>query len=176
MMNAQSLRIGNIVKHNNTYWKVYGIQSPMPLEDKRFSDKYLIDLWNNGLVTVTIDEVEPVELTEDNILKLRRKQLPDFHPIEFSKTKPRERQIENNFWSNWFNDDYRLHLSPSYCYDFSTGKSIKTNKIDFWFCWYQSQGEWFLPIKNIRGENQLKYVHQLQNLLYNISGFDLLFE
>lgn len=118
-------------------------------------------------------DFEPVPLTEENILKLRRKQSDDFQPLEFSKVPPGERQVENNFWSNWINDDYRLHLSPSYGYDWIDGKATKSKNIEFWFCWYNSQGQWFLSVKNIRGENQLKYVHQLQNLFYQLSGYDL---
>lgn len=127
----------------------------------------IFDIWEET------KEYEPVALTEDIMLKFRRNQSKDFQPIEFSKVPPGERQVENNFWSNWINDDYRFHLSPSYGYDWINGKAVKSDKIEFWFCWYNSKGQWFLSVKNIRGENQLKYVHQLQNLFYQLSGYDL---
>lgn len=114
-----------------------------------------------------------IRLTEEIMLKFRRNQSPDFQPVEFQKVPPGERQIENNFWSNWVNDDYRFHLSPSYGYDWINDKAVKSNKTEFWFCWYSSQGQWFLPIKNIRGKNRLQYVHQLQNLFCQLSGFGL---
>lgn len=116
---------------------------------------------------------KPILLTEEMMLKIRRKEREDFNPLEFRQTPPGQRQVENNYWSSWINDDYRLHLSPSYGSDWIDGKPVRQSVPQFWFCWYQSQGQWFLPIKNIRGENQLRFVHQLQNLFYALSGKEL---
>jgi hypothetical protein len=163
------LRVGNYVKSKE--WggigQIDGIEkTPFGFQVK---SKGYLHCFEDGKYF----DLEPILLTEENILKLRRNQSDDFQPIEFSKTPPGERQVENNFWSNWINDDYRFHLSPSYGYDWINDKAVKSDKIEFWFCWYSSQGQWFLSVKNIRGENQLKYVHQLQNLFYQLSGYDL---
>lgn len=155
-LSVKDLRVGNYLTKDGVMVQV--------------DARSLFDIWEET------KEYEPIPLTEQNILKLRRNQSEDFKPIEFSSTPPRERQVENNFWSNWINDDYRFHLSPNYNFDwFENGTRVKRSIPDFWFCWYQSQGQWFLPVKNIRGKNQLKYIHQLQNLFYNLSGYDLVF-
>lgn len=116
---------------------------------------------------------EGVPLTEDIMLKLRRVQLADFWPLEFSVTAPGERQVENNFWSGWINEDYRLHLSPSYEYNFAEGEAVKSSEIKFWFCWYHGTGSCFLPIAPINSPAQLKFVHQLQNIFQSITGQEL---
>ena len=152
-LSVRELRVGNYLMKDGIMVKI--------------DARSIFDVWEET------KEYEPVPLTEDIMLKFRRNQSKDFHPIEFSKVPPGERQVENNFWSNWINDDYRFHLSPSYGYDWINGKAAKSNEIEFWFCWYNSRGQWFLSVKNIRGENQLKYVHQLQNLFYQLSGYDL---
>lgn len=153
MIQANELRIGNYLKKDGVIVKI--------------DARSIFDIWNESKV------YEPIPITEENILRLRRVQSEDFQPLEFSMTPPGKRQTENNFWSNWMNDDYRLHLSPSYDYEKLDGRFIKSKQIKFWFCWYQSNGQWFLPIKNIRGKNQLKYIHQLQNLFFALSGEEL---
>lgn len=152
-LSVVDLRVGNYLMRDGVMVKI--------------DARSIFDIWEQT------KEYQPIPLTEEIMLKFRRNQSPDFQPIEFQKVPPGERQIENNFWSNWVNDDYRFHLSPSYRYDWINDKAVKSNKTEFWFCWYNSQGQWFLSIKNIRGENRLQYVHQLQNLFYQLSGFDL---
>ena len=118
----------------------------------------------------TVDELirEPVLLTEDIMSKIKRIQSHDFKPSEFRVEPPKERQIENNYWSGFLNTstcEAKLHFSPSYRYD---RYKMKLKAPDFWFCWLQSwTNGWFLPIQEI---DQLKYVHQLQNMykLFNI--------
>ena len=161
-------------------WQTNVMPSPLSVVDLRVGNylmrdgvmvkidaRSIFDIWEQT------KEYQPIPLTEEIMLNFRRNQSPDFQPVEFQKVPPGERLFENSFWSNWVNDDYRFHLSPSYGYDWINDKAVKSNKTKFWFCWYNSQGQWFLPIKNIRGENRLQYVHQLQNLFYQLSGFDL---
>ncbi len=152
-LSVRDLRVGNYLMCDGVMVKI--------------DSRSMFDIWEQT------KEYQPIPLTEDIMLKFRRDQSPNFQPVEFQKVGPSERQIENNFWSNLVDDDYCFHLSPSYGYDWIKDKAVKSNKIEFWFCWYNSQGQWFLPIKNIRGENRLQYVHQLQNLFYQLSGFDL---
>lgn len=125
----------------------------------------IFDIWQET------KEYEPILITEDILVRFRRNIRQDFQPLEFDKRPPGERQVENNFWSSWINEDYKLHLSPSYDTIWNDGKPAKSDKCKFWFCWY-SGTTWFLPIKDIR-QNTLVYVHQLQNLFYCLTGCDL---
>lgn len=112
----------------------------------------------------------PIPLTEEIMTKIHRVTSSDFKPFEFRVEPPKERQIENNYWSGFLNTstcEAKLHFSPSYRYD---RDKMKPKEPDFWFCWIQSwTNGWFLPIQEI---NQLKYVHQIQNL-YKIFNIDL---
>lgn len=126
----------------------------------------IFDIWEQT------KDYEPIVLTEEIMVRFRRHVKDDWQPIEFDKRPPGERQIENQFWSSWINEDYKLHLSPSYNTDWIDGKPVKSDKCSFWFCWYSGM-TWFLSVKEIRGENRLRYVHQLQNLFYSLTGCDL---
>ena len=68
-MKANSLRIGNLVSQNGFYGYVYSIESAEPRNDIRFSDKDIITLFDNGITYVPIDEIEPIPLTEEWLLK-----------------------------------------------------------------------------------------------------------
>ena len=68
-MTIAELRISNLVMQNGFYGYVYSIASPEPRKEKRFSDKAVITLFDNGLTTVPIDEIEPITLTEEWLLK-----------------------------------------------------------------------------------------------------------
>lgn len=164
---------------SQTIAKPLVVRSPLSVRDLRVGN-YLM----NGGVMVKIDarsifdiweetkEYEPILLSEEIILRFRRHIKDDFEPLEFDVRPPGERQNENQFWSRWINEDYKLHLCPSYDKSWNNGNVLKSEDVKFWFCWY-SGSTWFLPLKEIRGENQLRYVHQLQNLFYSLTGCDL---
>jgi len=63
MIPIHELFIGAYVSHNNCNWIVSAIHSPYPNKDKRFSDKYVIELLSDGLINVPIDEIEPITLS-----------------------------------------------------------------------------------------------------------------
>lgn len=67
----QDLRIGNLLTYNGFTVKVSEICSPKPLKDKRYSDKWILELFDGaGLISCTIDEVLPIELTNEWLEKL----------------------------------------------------------------------------------------------------------
>lgn len=131
----------------------------------RIDARSIFDIWEQT------KDYQPILLTEEIMTKFRREIRPDFCPIEFDCRPPQVRQIENNFWSSWINDDYKLHLSPNYDSIWNDGEPTKSKETKFWFIWY-SGISWFLPIKDIH-QNPLRYVHELQNLFYQLSGYDL---
>jgi len=69
MLKANELRIGNLVSQNGFYGYVYSIESAEPRNDIRFSDKDIITLFDNGITYVPIDEIEPIPLTEEWLIK-----------------------------------------------------------------------------------------------------------
>lgn len=68
-MEAKELRVGNYVKYNGHYLTVIGISPPLPIQTEKFNEKWLIELLDNGYITATIEEIEPVELTAEIIEK-----------------------------------------------------------------------------------------------------------
>jgi hypothetical protein len=70
-MKASELRIGNLVSQNGFYGYVYSIESALPRQEKRFSDKDLVTLFDNGITTAPIDEIKPITLTEEWFLKFK---------------------------------------------------------------------------------------------------------
>ena len=65
-MRPEELRIGNLVEYNGLPWRVSGIHSPGPLKDKRFSDKWVIELFDGyAMINVTIDEVKAIPISEE---------------------------------------------------------------------------------------------------------------
>lgn len=67
-MKANELRIGNLVSVDGMHYKVYSIHSPMPIEDEKFYGKYYVDLWNNGIVSKLLSDLEPVSITEELLI------------------------------------------------------------------------------------------------------------
>jgi hypothetical protein len=75
----EELRLGNRVIYNGYEAVVCGIQSPATLEDKRYSDKYLVEIYlGGGITTVTIDEIEPIPLTGEILEKFGFKKLDKY--------------------------------------------------------------------------------------------------
>ncbi len=70
-MQVDELKIGNLVRYNGIIVKVDSIISPKPLKDKRFSGKWVLDLFDGaGVITSTIEDILPIKITPDLLLKL----------------------------------------------------------------------------------------------------------
>jgi len=73
MIEAKELNEGNFVIYNGVVMKVSEKRSPKPLKDKKYSDKYIIELFDGaGLIDCTLDEIEPIPLTEYILLELEK--------------------------------------------------------------------------------------------------------
>lgn len=69
-MKVQELRIGNLVEYNRIIVKVDSIISPKPLKDKKFSDKWCIDLFDGAsTIFCTIDDINSIEITSELLEK-----------------------------------------------------------------------------------------------------------
>lgn len=70
IMEVKEFRIGNLVIYNGMIMRISEICSPKPLKDKRYSDKYIIELFDGaGLISCTLDDIEPIAITEEYLLK-----------------------------------------------------------------------------------------------------------
>lgn len=67
-MKAEELRSGNIVMYNDIEWVVLSIIYPS-LRDDKYSDKWLLELYNGGIITVPIDACKPIPLTEERLTR-----------------------------------------------------------------------------------------------------------
>lgn len=71
MIRPEELRVNNYVEYNGIYCKIASIISPEPRKDERFSDKWLIDLYDaGGTILSIIDEIKPIPLDEEWLKKL----------------------------------------------------------------------------------------------------------
>lgn len=71
MLKTNELRIGNLVSQNGFFGYVYSIESALPRQEERFSDKDLVTLFDNGITTVPIEEIKPIKLTIEWLKKFR---------------------------------------------------------------------------------------------------------
>lgn len=128
-MEANELRLSNIVDYNGVNFKIYSVRSPEPNADDYYNDKSIITIWNNGLADVCIDDLNPIPLTEEWLIK-----------FGFEKTK---------------------------------GYVFKIDKFSL-FDHNYDQGNLFLKLnsQNVPLIN-IKYVHQLQNLYFALTGKEL---
>lgn len=77
MINPLELRLGNYVLYNGQIAVVSGINSPAPRKDKNFDGKYVIELVLDGLIDCTPEELEPIILTEELLLKFGFNKIDD---------------------------------------------------------------------------------------------------
>jgi len=68
-MKANELKINNWINYNSCNFKINSIIHPEPFIGENYSHKWLIALDNNCL-TVTLDKIKPIPLTEEWLIKL----------------------------------------------------------------------------------------------------------
>jgi hypothetical protein len=73
VIEAKQLNEGNSVLYNGAVMKVSEKRSPKPLKDEKYSEKYVIELFDGaGLINCTLEEIEPIPITEDVLLCLEK--------------------------------------------------------------------------------------------------------
>jgi len=133
-MKEGELRICNWVKYNGCYCLVGSIIQPTPLENQKYSDKWLLDLNIDGIITVPLEDVGRIPLTEEWLIGLGCN----------NKTE--------HFGSVGEFDWYEL----------PNGMALN---------WVLSSKSW-IRIEGIDSAT-IKYVHQLQNIYYSLTGEEL---
>ena len=144
-INIEELRIGNYVMYNGIVVRVYGIIPPAPRKDKRYGDGYLIEVFE-GASTITA-------------------RLEDISAIDFDMK-----------WLKRFSFDFVRFVPPSqHCgVDMFYGYNYAILRLG-------QKSDIILRIKEdfskVKLENfyvsNLKYVHDIQNLVYSLSKKEL---
>ena len=168
MLKANELRIGNLI--------YYHIKDKLN-EPEEWDAENIVDCFDIAQITENPEshEYKPIPLTEELIMRIRCRYHEDNLRMEFRMTPPGERQVENNYWSNEVRDFAKLHLSPSYRSELIGDLRVKSKVPEFWFIWITSCGtgsNWFMSLMDIRGHT-LRYLHQLQNIYYDLTGKEL---
>jgi hypothetical protein len=68
-MKINNIQIGDFVSYNEMPLTTYAVSNKLPNSDEHFNDKEVITLWANGLIDATLDEIEPIKITIDWLLK-----------------------------------------------------------------------------------------------------------
>lgn len=107
-MTASELRIGNWIEYNGMVCQVYSIQSPLPRKEERYNNKEIITLLCGGLISVTIEECNPVSTTEEVLLNFGFLKVNDYYITIESF------HYENkNCWIYLFKKVFEFHLITS---------------------------------------------------------------
>lgn len=138
-MKANELMIYNWVLYNGYPNIVTGIIPPSPTEDKRWDGKWVIEINPPDIFNVTLDELEPIPITEEWLLKFGF-----------------EKKITQTSFINL------VHFENKNC----------------WIYLIKDGFEFELITGNERHNlcKTYKYVHQLQNLYFALTGEELIFK
>lgn len=147
MIQASELRIGNKVIYNNIVYQVLGI---VLTDVKNTSYQYSITLVNPHQPTINVDSelIEPISLTEEILLK-------------YGSTKHHDEKTGYDYM--------HLHVQGSSFRDSSHIRfDINDDGTIVWngWIWNENQIHFFVP-------NEVKYLHQLQNLYFALTGKEL---
>jgi len=63
------LRLGNYIEYNGSLGKIYSIEGPLPRKEERFSDKFIITIYYDGLLEAPYDEFNFVKITDELLHK-----------------------------------------------------------------------------------------------------------
>lgn len=141
MINANELRIGNYVDFYGNHIRVWSILSPTPQREKRYDGKCILEIGSPDSFNVPIDEVNPVALTEELLLRC----------------------------------GFEVKIEHDVCKRYYIGENPITKD------WYVSL-VWIIEPKSAgmpdypfysNGGHVIKYLHQLQNLYFALTGEEL---
>ena len=132
MKDAKDLMIENYVRYNGMILPIVSICSPKPYNTKRFNEKWLIELLCDGLIYAPVDEVEPIPITEDILLKagfnwnITGTALWDSNEFLISKD---EDGYYFGVWQSSNGDEYPIFvMTLDYLHTLQNAYRLKTNK------------------------------------------------
>lgn len=68
-MRVDELMICNAVRYNGNDFKVTDISRAWPRVERRYNNKPVVTIFDGGLLTVGLDEIEPIPITEEWLTK-----------------------------------------------------------------------------------------------------------
>lgn len=68
-MKVSELMIGNAVQYNGNPFKVTDISRAWPRVECKYNNKPVVTLFDGGIFTVGLDEIEPIPITEEWLTK-----------------------------------------------------------------------------------------------------------
>lgn len=144
-MKVNELCVGSYVMYNNNnnIFQVTDISRAWPRVEMRYNNKPTITIFNGGILTVGLDEITPIEITEEflkcNGFELDKKTYENFE-YKYYELKLEKFMITINDGSNTIGRDWLIHIDSADCCTIASA--------------------------------DIQYVHQLQNIL-NICDIEL---
>lgn len=147
-MKANELRIFNIILYNGGFNIITGILPPYPNKSERFNGKYTIEINPPDTFNVPIDEIEPAPLTPEIVSKIKgfkvEREKEEYNPQFNLRTKTAT-------YSNW---DW---IEESGGFEINITTNSNNDNVNI----------------GTRYKASVKYVHELQNLYYALTGEEL---
>jgi hypothetical protein len=140
LLSTDKLSIGNLVLYNNNLFYISDISSAWPRVEERYNNKPLVTIFDGGLITVGIDEISPIPITEEFISKngfVLDDDINDITEEKYYLLKLDKFTITIHEGSNTLGRDWWVHIDNEDCCSIASA--------------------------------DVQYVHQLQNL-FNIAN------
>lgn len=121
-MDIKELRIENCIRYNGSVASVYAISNPTPNNYNHFNTKEKVMLWCNRLIDATIDDIEPIPITEELLLKIGFKKGRNgyFNYRDYND------ELSIRFSENYTNIEYaNLHFNPEDVTETNYGSSLE---------------------------------------------------
>lgn len=110
--------IGNVVQYSGSTFKVTDIDSAWPRLDDRYNNKPVVTLFDGGILSVCLDEIIPILITEDfltrNGFELDEKIYEDFED-KYYELKLEKFSITIHEGSNTIGRDWWVHIDSEDC-------------------------------------------------------------
>jgi len=120
-MNERELRIGTLIEYNGFICTVSSINSPKPLKDIRYSNKWLIEVSCGGLIDVCLSDIVPIPITEQSLIGIGATKNEDCDNVDtysflsiYNIGKITIAQLQENVWcfiEEQVYDDENLYLA-----------------------------------------------------------------
>lgn len=143
-MKVNELCVGCYVMYNNNTFQVTDISRAWPRVDNQYNNKPTVTIFNGGIFTVGLDEIAPIEITEEFLCRNGFEFDYELHGVDdslkFYELKLDKFTISLHEGSNTVGRDWWIHIDNEDCCTIASA--------------------------------DIQYVHQLQNLL-NICDIEL---
>lgn len=117
-MKVNELCVGCYVMYNNNTFQVTDISRSWPRVEMRYNNKPTVTIFNGGILTVGLDEITPLEITEEflkrNGFELDEKMYEDFED-KYYELKLEKFMITIHEGSNTIGRNWWIHIDNEDC-------------------------------------------------------------